>query len=122
MSKFWRHFISNGRGGFACDRLGFHGHTVPLFASLVSRLGLGLRSGVEVWRIKPGSPAHRAGLRHDDIILSVDDQPTANLAHLQKLLHPFPQGMPLSVVVLRDENLFQRRIVLDEPRPAEPRV
>jgi S1-C subfamily serine protease len=117
MSRFWRYFVSNGRGGQDCERLGVHGHGVPLFGSVARRLGLPQENGVEVWGVRPGSPADRAGLRPDDIILAVADQPTAGIRRLDRLLRPFPTGMRLTMAVLRDEEVVEQKVVLEDARP-----
>jgi S1-C subfamily serine protease len=108
MSKFWRHFISNGRGGCACEALGIHGHGVPLLSSLTQRFHLMQTSGVEVWHVEEGSPAERAGLQEYDVILTLAEQPAITVGRLRKLVRHFPVGMPAEVIFLRGDSRIVR--------------
>jgi serine protease Do/serine protease DegQ len=42
------------------------------------------RGGVRVVSVQPGSPADKAGLRKDDVIVSVNQKPVANIEELKK--------------------------------------
>jgi S1-C subfamily serine protease len=114
MTKFWRFFISNGRGGRGCYRLGVRGHGVPVFASLIRRWRLRQRSGVEMWRIDAGSPAERAGLLEGDLLLTVAEQPVPSMIRLRQLLAEIPHGMPIELTFLRGDNRLARWVVPDD--------
>jgi len=53
--------------------------------------------GVKVDNVKPGSTAARVGLKKDDIILGVNQQPVRNLAELRKILETKPSVLALNV-------------------------
>lgn len=106
MSRFWHHFISNGRGGRACVGLGIQGHEVPLCRTVVRRHGVTQQTGVEVWRIKRGGPAERAGLLDDDILLRLAGQPVSSMEQLGKLVRQV-RG-EISVDLLRGERRLER--------------
>lgn len=112
MSKFWHHFISNGRGSRACASLGIQGHEVPLFPTVARRHGLTQSSGVEVWRIDPGSRAEKAGILDDDILLRLAEQPIATMEQLGKLVRQLRGEVP--VELLRGEIRLERWIILGE--------
>jgi serine protease DegS len=114
MRRFWRHFVSNGQGGVDCRRLGVHGHHVPLVPSLIQRLGLRQQTGLELWKITPKGPARRAGLRADDILLSIAEMPATDMTELNKITAGLPSGRPLTMVLLRDDAIIHKRAVLDE--------
>jgi serine protease Do len=47
---------------------------------------LGRQRGVEVVEVIPGSPAERAGVRAEDLVVAVDDDPVLGVNDLQRLL------------------------------------
>lgn len=54
--------------------------------------------GVKVDNIKPGSAAARIGLKKDDVILGVNQQPVANLGELRKILDGKPSVLALNIL------------------------
>lgn len=114
MTRFWQHFISNGRGGVDCDRLGLHGHGIPLLPSVARRFDLAPPSGVEIWALTPDSPAERAGLRRGDVLVALAGQQTPNVARLDRLLDQLASGMAFGVVVLRGEQLLERVVAPED--------
>jgi S1-C subfamily serine protease len=111
MSHFWRHFISNGLGGRRCNKLGIEGHKVPVDRLLRAHCGASQQEGVEIWRVIPGGPAHQAGLREDDIILSLAAQPAASMDDVHQLLRHHPSGLPLPLVLIRAGQHLERWLV-----------
>jgi len=114
MSKFWRHFRSNGHAALVESHLGLFGHRASVSDDLVRRYGLDGPQGLRVRLVRPGSPAAAAGIRPDDILLRLADQPATGLAALDKLLLDLPVGLPLTVVFLRGERLLERLLILTE--------
>ncbi|CAO95930.1 serine endoprotease DegP [Erwinia tasmaniensis] len=53
--------------------------------------------GIKVDDLKPGSAAARIGLKKDDIILGVNQQPVINLGELRKILDSKPSVLALSI-------------------------
>jgi len=114
MSRFWHHFISNGQGSVVCDRLGIQGHEVPLFPTVARRHGLTQGSGVEVWRIEPGSRAEKAGILDDDILLRLAEQPVSSMEQLGTLVRQLRGQVPVDL--LRGEVRLERWIRLESIR------
>ncbi len=110
MSRFWHHFVSNGRGGRACGRLGIRGHEVPLWGTAIRRHGLTQQTGVEVWQIDHGSPAEKAGILDDDILLRLAGQPVTEMEQLAKLVRQLRGMVPIEL--LRGEVYLERWITL----------
>ena len=99
--------------------LGLHARNVPLppawFAGTTCRDG---RRGSAVGGGgRPRGPGRFAGRGRRDRRL--DEQPTANVDDLHKLLTTLPVGLPATVALLRGERRLERMVVPTEyPNPA----
>ena len=70
------------------------------------RVRLGRTSGVEIVEVSPGSPAERAGLRAEDLIVELDQRPIERVDDVQRLMGDEAIGRRLTVRVLRGEKLL----------------
>lgn len=87
-------------GRFRRAYLGIAGGPRPLPPRIAAELS---RSrGVEVVEVMEGSPAHKAGLRPEDLILEVDGLPVEDVGDLQRLMAGEVIGKSVSVRVFRD--------------------
>ena len=99
--------------------LGLHARNVPLPPALARRYELTGTGGVEVLAVEEGGPADQAGLQEEDVIVALDEQPTANVDDLHKRLTTLPVGVPATVTLLRGERRLERMVVPTEyPNPA----
>jgi len=73
-----------------------------LDAELAPRFGLAEARGAIVADVVPDSPADRAGLRQDDVIVAFDGRPVANSMELRVLIAQLPPGSRAAVRVIRD--------------------
>ncbi len=73
-------------------------------------------NGVEVVEVVPGSPADRAGLRREDLLVDVDGTPVADAGALQRLMVTEAIGRPLRVRVFRGGELLELTVVPVELR------
>ncbi|TDE58462.1 PDZ domain-containing protein [Nonomuraea mesophila] len=90
--------------------LGLVTSPAPLPEHLRRRTG---RSGaLRVVEVVPGSPAHRAGLRAGDLVLSAGRSPVADAQGLQRLMFTDAIGRPLPITVYRNGALVD---VIAEP-------
>jgi S1-C subfamily serine protease len=80
--------------------LGIAGGPRPLPPRVRSRLDID--TAIEVIEVIEGSPAERAGLRPEDLIVSVNGQPTATVDELQRLMVAELIGQRVPVVVVRE--------------------
>jgi len=79
----------------------------------------GYEQGVEVLSVVAGSPADRGGIRLEDILVTVDGEPTPDAGELQRLMTDTRIGREVPVVVVRQEravHLRQRPPELTVPR------
>ncbi|MBI3947370.1 MAG: trypsin-like peptidase domain-containing protein [Armatimonadetes bacterium] len=82
--------------------LGIGGQTRPFHRRNVRILDLPAESGVLVAQVQPGSPAARAGLRLNDVILSFDGEAMRNLDDLHRVLSSRPANFRYELLVLRE--------------------
>jgi S1-C subfamily serine protease len=80
--------------------IGIVGGSRPLPPKISSRLERD--AGIEVVEVVEGSPAARAGLRAEDLIVAVDGEPMADVGDLQRLMVAERIGQGIEVDVVRD--------------------
>jgi S1-C subfamily serine protease len=71
-----------------------------------ARLRLGRESGVEVVEVAAGSPAERAGLRAEDLIVELGGEPIERVDDMQRLMTVETIDRPLPARVLRGDRLL----------------
>ena len=69
------------------------------------------RNGVEVTSVVSGGPAARAGIRPEDILVSLDDSPVETIGDLQRLLTGDRVGRSMGARVVRGAELVDLHIV-----------
>jgi serine protease Do len=87
-------------GRFRRAYLGIAGGSRPLPPRVAARLGR--ESGVEVVEVVEGSPAARAGLRPEDLILELNGVPVATVDDVQRLMVGELIGSQVHARVLRE--------------------
>jgi S1-C subfamily serine protease len=68
-----------------------------------ARVRLARTGGIEVVEVAAGSPAQRAGLRAEDLIVELGGQPIERVDDVQKLMTRDAIGRPMTVRVLRGD-------------------
>ena len=99
-------------GRFRRAYIGIASGTRPLPPRLAAALGR--KSGIEVVEVVDGSPADRAGLRAEDLILELDGRPVGDLNDLQRLMAGELIGRRVSARVLRQGRELELELVPDE--------
>jgi membrane-associated protease RseP (regulator of RpoE activity) len=80
-------------------------------AGEMSAFGLPGVTGVLVLEVPAESSLAKAGLRNNDVILSIDGETTADTPTLLRQVSKLPAGTSLKVVVSRDQNELVARVV-----------
>jgi S1-C subfamily serine protease len=78
------------------------------------RASIGMESAVEVVSVVEDSPAARAGLRPEDLIVEVDGVPTPGVDSLQRLMVEELIGRPVTARVVREGRELELRLVPEE--------
>ena len=94
--------------------IGIVGGSRPLPPKIASRLGRD--KGIEVVEVVSGSPAARAGLRAEDLIVEVDGEPLGDVGDLQRLMVAERIGQTVEVDVFRDGDFLKVDLI---PRELE---
>jgi serine protease Do len=94
--------------------IGIVGGSRPLPPKIASRLDRD--KGIEVVEVVSGSPAARAGLRAEDLIVEVDGEPMADVGDLQRLMVAERIGEDVEVQVVRDGDFLKVDLI---PRELE---
>jgi S1-C subfamily serine protease len=92
--------------------LGIGGDSRPLPPRVQAQLGF--ERGVEVVEVVPGSPAERAGLRPEDLIVTVDGARVAGAGDLQRLMVGELIGVPIKVEIVRSGRPAELELVPGE--------
>jgi S1-C subfamily serine protease len=92
--------------------LGIAGGTRPLPPRFARELGRA--ACIEVVEVAEGSPAEQAGLRGEDLIVSVGAEPVESAGDLQRLMVADLIGTSLPLSVIRSGRLIEVELVPDE--------
>jgi S1-C subfamily serine protease len=99
-------------GRFRRAYLGVAGGPRPLPPRLARRLGR--ETGFEVVQVVDGTPAARAGLRAEDVIVELDDKPIERVDDLQRLMVGDVIGTPIRLRLVRAGELLDLPLVPEE--------
>jgi S1-C subfamily serine protease len=75
-----------------------------------------MRTAVEVVSVVEGSPAARAGLRPEDLIVAVAGEPTPRVDDVQRLMVADLIGAATEVTLVRDGEVMKLELVPEEMR------
>ncbi len=96
--------------------IGVEAQTVPLLRRIVRFYDLPKETGVIVLAAEPNSPAHTAGLREGDVIISFNNQPVAGVDDLHRLLTDTQVGIASPITILRRTEKLDLEIIPQESR------
>ena len=78
-----------------------------LDTALAHRLGFSWPTGVYVDSLVPSGPAAKAGLRHGDVITSIDEYAVESAARFHELLARHNAGETISLAYAREGNIYR---------------
>jgi S1-C subfamily serine protease len=76
-----------------------------------ARTRFGVEAGVEVVEVVPESPADRAGLRPEDLIVELDGSATDDVNVLQRLMAPDLIDRPVALSVIRGSRVLELEVI-----------
>jgi len=79
-----------------------------------ARIRVGRAAALEVVEVADGSPAQRAGLRPEDLIIELGDRPVERADDVQRLMNEAAINRPLSVRLLRGDRWLDLEIYPQE--------
>ena len=82
--------------------------------NLAQSYGLDKPSGALVASVQKDSPAEKAGIKAEDIILRIDDEKIENTDQLRRIVASYAPGTRVDVVVWRDDDEKRLKIKLGE--------
>lgn len=94
--------------------IGLAGQNVPLPRRIVRYYNLAVENGILVVSFEGNSPARKGGVREGDIIVGLDDQPTAGIDDLHRLLSEDRIGHKSSLVVIRGTERLSLDVIPEE--------
>ncbi len=75
-----------------------------------ARVKVGRTSGIEIIEVASGSPAERAGLRAEDLIVELGGRSVERVDDIQRAMGEEAIGRPVSVTVLRADKWLEREL------------
>ncbi len=94
--------------------LGIGGEPWPIHRRISRFYHLEQESGVRLANAEPSGPAQKAGLKQDDVLVSLAGHPMKSVDDLQHFLTDWPVGIPLEAQVLRGTEMVTRTIIPGE--------
>lgn len=83
-------------------------------ADTVKELKMDSQRGVLVKEVEPDSPAAKAGLKANDVILSYDNQAVAGAVQFRRLVRETPSGRTVALKIWRDGNEMNLSVQIND--------
>ena len=99
-------------GRFRRAYIGIAGGPRPLPPRIAAQLGR--NAGVEVVDVVEASPAARAGLRPEDLLVALGGTPVTGVGDLQRVMTEDLIGLAVDVIVIREGRELTLRLIPDE--------
>lgn len=96
--------------------IGVSAQTVPVHRRVVRFYDLPKEMGAVVVGVEENSPAKRAGLRENDVIVALEGQPVAGVDDLHRVLTDVRVGVSCSLTILRWTEKLELSVVPEEAK------
>ena len=96
--------------------IGVSAQTVPVHRRVVRFYDLPKEMGAAVVGVEENSPAKRAGLRENDVIVALEGQPVAGVDDLHRVLTDVRVGVSCSLTILRWTEKLELSVVPEEAK------
>ena len=117
LAAFW----TGHADALAGQKKGWLGVTVrELTPSLKEELKVGDREGLVISRVIEGSPAERAGLQEDDVIVEFDGKPVSKVRELVRLVGRTEPNTRVTLKIIRDGKEREIEVKIGRYRPGWP--
>lgn len=83
-------------------------------SEMAEKLRLETPKGALIWRVLEGTPAAKAGLKINDVIVTVDDDAIANVKHLQHVIAMAKPDSTVSLTIIRAGEKLEIPVTLGE--------
>lgn len=100
------------KGEFKKSYLGIKGINVSAYISNFQN-NLGVEQGVYVYQIYTDSPVAKAGLKEEDVILSIQDKEISTMTQLINELYKYRPGDKVTLGIFRDGKELKIEVTLD---------
>ncbi|HXH68520.1 MAG TPA: PDZ domain-containing protein [Candidatus Limnocylindrales bacterium] len=91
-------------------------------ADKVKSLKLPEERGALLGRIVPDSPAAKAGLKENDVVLEINGQRVEGMEQFRRMIHEIPSGRSANLAVWRDGRSQNIKVTLGKPESSKMKV
>lgn len=110
----------DGTGKISVGVVGVEEREIPKSRAFIGISMLDVGNGIQITQVVPKTPAERAGLQPEDILLKLDDYAVKNIAGLREKLEQYSPESQISITLLRDDKKLVIRLTLADARTASP--
>ncbi|MEI8216000.1 MAG: trypsin-like peptidase domain-containing protein [Eubacteriales bacterium] len=100
------------KGQFIRAYLGIQGISVEQLQTTYQDRDFGTKQGVFAYQVFPGSPADKAGIMENDIILKIGETKVATMGELIKVLFSYRPGDTVSIALIRGKETMIKDVKL----------